>query len=236
MNKSTTILILVLFVLMLAGGAFFFLKPTSRSNLYEQGTRTNPVTGLNEDSTAVDDESTSISGNLMELIKLGKNYSCEFDYTDDTGNSTKGMVYISDSGNKFRGEFEMTQGDGTVVTSNMLSDGEYNYMWSSELPQGFKFKITSEDDSLFGDYADEETSSTPSSFDADMNVDFDCDAWRVDNSMFEVPSNIEFMDTSSYMNSGSEETSAPYVQDACSACNQVPAGDSREQCLQAFGC
>ncbi len=213
MNKSSAFLVLILFVLLLAGGAFFFLKPTSRTS--------------ENDSTASEMEAsgkTSVTGNFMELLKLGKNYSCEFDYEDDQGNTTNGKVYVSESGDKLRGEFEMTQADGTAITTSILRIGDYNYMWTAALPQGFKYAITEEDTSFFGETADD--SMQTSGFDADLDMDFDCDSWRVDSSMFEVPEDIEFM----------EASTNTYADDPCAACDMVPVGTSRDQCLQTLGC
>ncbi len=219
---------------MLAGGAFFFLKPTNRLSDEEVIARNNALVENDDVSEEAMSGKTSVNGNFMELMRLGKNYSCDFDYEDDQGNNTQGTVYVSDSGDKFRGTFEMTQTDGTSITTNILRDGDYNYMWSDQLPQGFKFVITEEDESFFGETASESAQSTGLNADQDMN--FDCDSWRVQNSMFEVPSDIEFMDSSSYMNSGSGETSNPYMDDPCSACEKIPAGTSRDQCLQTLGC
>lgn len=223
MNKSSTFLVLILFVLLLAGGAFFFLKPTSRTSENDSTARNNAI----EENDSVETQAsgkTSVTGNFMELLKLGENYSCDFDYEDDQGNTTKGKVYVSESGDKLRGEFELIQADGTAITTNILRAGEYNYMWTSALPQGFKYAITEEDTSFFGDAGDDSTQTF--GLDADLDMDFDCDSWRVDGSMFEVPDDIEFV----------EASTNTYVDDPCAACDMVPAGTSRDQCLQTLGC
>lgn len=228
MNKSSTLLVLVLFVLLLAGGAFlYFLKPTDDSKNEADMAREDAV--VESENTT---EKMSVTGDFMELLKLGKNYACDFDYADDQGNTTVGKVYVSESGDKLRGEFDMTLVDGTTTTTNILRDEEYYYMWTSSLPQGFKYVITAEDISFFGNTPDGAT--RPDAPTLDQAIDFDCDTWRVDDSMFEVPSDIEFMDTSSYMNNTG--VTIPYNEDPCTACDLAPAGDSRNQCLETLGC
>lgn len=177
------------------------------------------------------------TGTFPELLALGENYACQFDTTDDTGNRVVGKTYIAASGDKFSGEFVMTQADGTEVSSNIMRDGEYNYIWTSEQEEGIKTKIDPEEDTLF-DSGDETSGTTDISNDV---ADFDCQPWSVDQTMFAPPTNIKFTDLSSMMMDameGSQETESMMEESEekdCSVCSQVPES-SREQCLKAIGC
>jgi hypothetical protein len=92
------------------------------------------------------------------------------------------------------------------------------------------------------------------SVDVNENFDFNCSKWKVDESMFEPPENINFVDYSKQMeqiqnqmrdqlqnqqdqmqnssqeNNG-EASSRQIQQDPCSMCEALPAG-AKEECLK----
>lgn len=189
--------------------------------------------------------SETVSANFAQLMALGKNYTCTFDSTDeDAGSRTSGTVYVAESGDKLNGVFTMHSETETEKQMYVIRDGEYNYMWSSDMEQGYKVKINPEDDQLFAGQTDDSDEST--SFDENQQVDFHCRPWSVDNSMFVPPSTVQFMDMSAHMQmmmdqsstqTAPQTTTAPEAGSAnCGMCDQVPAGAARSQCLTALGC
>ncbi|MFH2118493.1 MAG: hypothetical protein ABII10_02030 [Candidatus Paceibacterota bacterium] len=179
--------------------------------------------------------------NFVELMAMGKDYTCTFSNSDEEGNVTSGTVYIADGGKKFHGSFETQQEDGITAQSYILQDGEYSYFWSSEMKEGYKMKIDPEDNQLWPEANDGQAEQA--SFDENEPMDFDCQPWRPDNSKFVLPSNIEFIDFAAQMETFEEMM--PEQSDSategdldldCSVCDQIPAGDAQTQCLNSLGC
>lgn len=221
MNKNLPLLIGGL-VIVGAVGAFLLLRPQSGG----------PVAKLDGDDKA------TVSASFAELIKLGQDYSCTFATTDDTGNSNNGTVYVAEQGTKMNGDFTMTQPNGTVTNTNIIRDGSYTYIWTSDQTQGYKMKIDPASDDVFAGKNDNEAGEQ-TAFDENESVDFDCQPWRPQASMFVPPSDIEFVDFSAQLEVLQEQTGETQPGDDnanCSLCNQTPAGEARTQCLAALGC
>lgn len=221
----TKIITVFIILIILLGGGYYFLNLRGKS---PQTSTENKAMTLGESAPS----GQSFAGSLTDLLTLGQNYSCTFQTTDDSGAQTSGLVFVSAGGDKLSGEFEMTDTDGAIITSSVVRDGEYNYMWSSALDQGFKYKIGPDDESIFGQEGDQSNESV--GIDENANMDFNCQPWVVDNSKFVPPVNIEFVE----FTAPNLETLPDATEDTpnCSVCNQVPEGTSRNQCLTALGC
>ena len=81
-----------------------------------------------------------------------------------------------------------------------------------------------------------ETDNNPSkeSQGVDMNKDmnYQCQGWVPDQSLFTPPANIEFRNFSAPVVTGDTTTN---TQDLCDTCNQL-TGDQKTQCLSALRC
>jgi len=218
MNK---IVIAIIAIVVVAAGAFFFLRSGSSETNQTQDT-----------SEMVNESGNMVSGTFMDLLALGQNYQCTFQTVDGDGNETSGVVYTANGGELLRGEFQINSTDGSFYDAHILRDGTYNYLWSSQQAQGFKTEISATE-GLFGS-DNESEGETDYGIDDNATVDFDCDSWRVDNSMFVPPSNIEFADFTQMMTEVQESLEQSGLD--CSICDQVPAGDARSQCLSSLGC
>lgn len=221
MNKGIIIAIVVV-VLVVGAGALLLSRNQS------SGT---PGVPSSQDNSGKSTTGEAFSGNLMSLLDLGQSYSCTFGGVDEAGNELSGTVYVA-SGNKLSGEFNMVQSGGETVQSNVISDGTYNYIWSDLLEDGLKTKIEEGDTSIFGEDGASDNSTGVSDTD---NYDFNCSPWATDNSMFVPPANINFVDLSEQMMQIQEESEA-MLEGKCDACDQIPAGEAQNQCLQALGC
>lgn len=169
------------------------------------------------------------AGDLETLFTTRANVTCSIVNEDDNQTSS-GEVYVSDRGEQMRGMFEVTM-DGQSYTSNVLVTGGYSYVWGDALDQGFKTNIE-EAENMFGNYEAPEVDSETEveTFDPTQNVVLDCRPWNVDQTMFDVPTNIEFIDTAAMMEQMQEQ-----MDEACGACDQL-SGDAQTQCQQALGC
>ncbi len=167
-------------------------------------------------------------GSVSDLYKLGKDITCTFERSDDAG-TMSGTVYVT--GEKMRGDFQITQAGGESFDSHTISDGEWIYTWgATQLGYvGTKIKITeTEDVEQTG-----EASETPN---LDEEFDYKCNSWNVDNSLLVPPSDIEFQDLSATMQQLQEQSQSIQNTIDCSMCDSVPAGEAREQCRQSLGC
>lgn len=226
MNKG---LLIGIVALLLAGIGGYFAYTSMSNDSEEFGERLN-----SSDTAMVEKDNDSFNGTFVDLLKLGKDYTCTFDQEDEAGNKTSGEVFVASRGDKLRGDFNFVQPDGASYDGGMVRDGEYNYVWTSQFG-GFKSKVTEADDSLFSSSDNDSTSTGGLSDDTD--VDFDCKSWRVDESKFIPPSDIEFQDFSQEMQQIEEaEDLLNDLEIDCSVCDSAPEGAARTQCLQALGC
>lgn len=183
-------------------------------------------------------EPASVGKTFAQLLGMGQSLKCTYEYNDGA-NVSSGTMYMTDGGERIRGEFAFTQsGAGPMQMSMVRADG-YNYMWSSAMPQGIKTKVTEENRAQLFDNSDNNATAI-------NNTEYKCEEWSADAGMFVVPTNVQFMD----MGDMQKMMGAPKIGEAtiqaegtattdikamqCAACDQ--AGPAKEQCRQALGC
>lgn len=211
MNQKVIIGIVV--VIIIALGAFFLMKDKSGSD--DQDTSTGATSAETQGSM----EQTSLKG----LLGMGKSQKCTYTTTENNATST-GTVYVS--GGKFRGDFSATA-SGQTQASHMISDGKVSNLWMDGSNMGYKMEF---------DQSAQANSQQSQSVDTNKNYDFDCDNWRTDSSMFNLPSGVDFQDMSAMMNAGgSSSTSGGADTKAMqqAACAQLSEPD-KSQCLSAI--
>jgi hypothetical protein len=215
MNKNLIIGIVVV-VLLLLGLGFFFI--TRNSTLVSTSSET--TTEESQESTGVMSQKQS----LRSLLGLGTSQICEF---SDNASGSSGKVYVSSG--KMRGDFA-TVVNGEVTSSHMYSDGQTMYIWMEGSEMGYKNSIASAETPAVNPTG----TQTSANFDINQQVDYKCQSWTADESMFILPSGVEFKDLSTLMvvpTSGSKVDQG----DKCSACNAL-SGEAKTQCLTALGC
>ena len=223
-KKPILIVVAVLILLLLIFVVWKFMsKPPAQNGSSSQNLPAQNAQKPNEETNT-----SSVSGSVFDLIKLGKTLKCTYS-TDTQGASISGTSYIA--GKNMRGDFESTDPTGNKIQSHMISDGTWVYTWTSASPQGFKMNISDA----------ESKASTPSAsgstngqnLDAfKNNVDFKCNPWVEDASLFQVPSDIKFTDFSESLkkiNSGG--TGA-----ACAACDYAQNETDKAACKKQLGC
>ncbi len=174
----------ILLGLILVTGAVLIIKGGPKDDgLTEERVAENEAVTTEEQAPIVESQ---FKGSTAELIARGGDYKCTFDQVVENSRST-GTVYISNG--KMRGDFKSdvsAAGTNMSVESHMISDGEYMYTWSSMMPTGMKLKI---DQTIT---TSSETFGQQGSFDANMQLSYDCDPWSPDSSQFTLPSAITF--------------------------------------------
>ena len=218
MNKNLMIGI-VIAVIVLIGG-FMFLN----NGIAPAGNNGEPPTNGETLSASIDD-----------LLAFSGTKTCTF---SDEGVS--GTVYVSNG--KMRGDFEATE-NGQVLTTHMVRADGYQYVWVDG--QG-GLKIKEADLKKFETQANQGNNQTP---DLNERVNYTCQNWSGDSAKFAVPTDVEFNDFGALFeglgmpvpgNENIEETivtdETPGAGAQCAVCNQLPAGEQRNACLQALGC
>ena len=119
---------------------------------------------------------------FASLIAQGGSRTCTVSVANEGGTS-EGTVYIS--GGMMRGDFTTTANGQTMAAHMIQADG-YMYSWSDAAPQGVKVALS----------ATQNTQAQSQGIDPNANVDYRCSPGVSDQSKFEVPSNVTFMEFS----------------------------------------
>ncbi len=215
---SKTVVGIMLAVLVVAAGGWYFYSHTSGSNAMMAG------------NTA-----ESSSGTLKDLMARGTS-KCTVANSQPNSESS-GIVYIGDG--KMRGDFKTTTTEPAMtIESHMISDGEFMYTWSDAMPQGVKVPVASAN--MSGQ------PNAPKNDQVEMynsQVNYECDSWRVDQKQFEIPSDVTFVDISTMMPGAGAGAGAatqgsmnpPSKSQQCAMCDSAPE-PQRSQCRQALQC
>lgn len=179
-------------------------------------------------------------GTLKDFMsgKLGDNIMCDFTHSIGEDNELKVKTYIS--GENVRIEYTMKnpvpgESGNTQKDLFIIANEEFGYIWGDSFLgrqfQGFKMKMEDME-------SPEEAEDGP----VDM-VDFeipvvDCVKWDVDESKFEIPGDIEFIDPDNLeeIMMGDIMPQAGGGEDSCSICNSIPDQVARDSCLSSMGC
>lgn len=153
-------------------------------------------------------------GSIWDLFSKGKSLKCTF---QKAGESVSQTVYLS--GKNLRMDFSGKQGE-KIVESYMILKNDFAYLWSADNKNGMKWPVNSQEQEGGG--------KAEWRKELDNSLDYRCSVWVPDNSKFNPPGDVTFQDLTDTMNKAKEQM--------CASCKQMPAGDSREQCLKGAGC
>ena len=183
-----------------------------------------------------DDEDNKTEGTLGDFFsgKMGNNLMCEATYKIAEDNELKTIMYIS--GNRIRLDYDMKtpvpgMAGETQKNLHMVSDGEYGYVWGDStlggMMQGFKIKMDEMD-------SEEKEPAGTEMIDYEMPVT-KCKPWIVDEKMFEIPEEIDFIDPNNITIEDVIPAGSGNMNIDCSLCHQLPA-DQIADCLSSLGC
>lgn len=116
----------------------------------------------------------------QEFLNSGKSEICTFS-ANISGKSSSGTVYAAQG--KIRGSFIVPYSGGTFQ-QHLLVDSYVAYLWTNLDDKGVKFAV-------------EETSANEGLLESLGNgsgVQYNCRDWKTDLGVFEVPSNIVFLE------------------------------------------
>lgn len=209
--------------------AFIFLFISQRNDvgISNQAVESNQTQNTNE-QTVIEPSSTPTS--LKELMSRSNSMRCEFSASEVSDNSS-GVVYAANG--KARVDFSSTTNNQTT-NGHMIMDNDYAYTWIDGQVKGFKVSTATTTSAGPND-------QTEKQFDPEKKLDYRCENWSADNSVFTLPANIEFTDLSAMMipsQSNGQDSMVPSNSNnvaQCAACDQAPEA-SRAQCRVALGC
>lgn len=134
-------------------------------------------------TTVTRNDEETFSGSLQTALQLGKAMKCT--WSSDEG---EGVTYIK--GDKVRTE-ATTDGE----TGYIIGNENCTYIWQEGESEGIEF-CQDESTTLTGEPVDEDDFTTnfgsDDGFDPDPGVDVDCRVQKVDDSLFDPPSDINF--------------------------------------------
>lgn len=216
--KRNTLIFVAIALLVLLGIVIFFLTRGSSSN-------TSSPTQTMEPTTIESNTPASGMQSLRSLLGFSTSQMCKFS-DDETGSS--GNIYVSSG--KMRGDFA-TVVNGQATSSHMYSDGQTMYIWVEGADIGYKNSLSAMESIT---PIPETGPASQATFDIDQQIDYQCQDWSVDESMFQLPSGVEFRDLSLMMQE-IPDAMTDDSQDKCSACDSL-SGEAKTQCLTALGC
>jgi outer membrane lipoprotein-sorting protein len=172
-------------------------------------------------TTPTGSEEETIKSTLLDLVKSGKSLKCTFS-TGDSNGTYSGVTYVS--GIKSSSNFKITAPDGSITESNTIMNGEWMYIWSPGVAQGTKMKIS--------DFQTQDNTQANSQTNVAKNsIDYKCSAWIADNSKFNPPSEIQFVDLSETLKKTQND-----MKQYCSMCDQSVDATAIAECKKNLGC
>ena len=225
--KITKIIPIIIVALVALVALFFISKPKTEQTLTP--TKESTVQKPEKD---VD----SFTGNLMDLLKLGKAVKCTGSFSGEDG-SMNMVVYAS--GKKSYSEMEVDAGEDGMLKTYSIFDGEWMYNWN-DMGMATKMNVSDMED-LEKDMPaadDFEQGEKPQAF--QQQFDYKCAPWISDNSKFTPPSDIEFMDLSQTMKDFTEAMETGDMKDlmgsGCAACETLPDAAQIAECKANLEC
>ncbi len=136
--------------------------------------------GQKESAPSETPQEESFVGKIADALKLGKAMKC-------TWSGDEGTATFHIKGNQYRGE--VTSEEGKV---NYIMRGNCIYVWQEGEEEGLKWCWTSEEAEEWTEDFEGEASG------AALGYQYSCQATVISDSLFTLPSGVEFMDLSDF--------------------------------------
>ncbi len=230
MKNPKYILIGIFILLILAALGFYYWSTNSNAQISvrESLSSIQNQQDLADTNETLSEDEDSFVGNILDLAKLGKTVKCTYE-AEYEGSKMSGVTYIS--GDKIRADFTTTDAENEKVDGHMILDGSWEYTWTTLSDQGVKMNIKDLENKV---QQNTDGTNSDKSFDAlSDDVKYNCTKWAADNSMFEVPNNINFVDFTETLDSFTSESEEGGL---CSACDFAQTQEAIDACKQQLGC
>ncbi len=136
----------------------------------------------------------SFSGTMGELLAKGKSVKCT-SASEADGAKTESEFYIDSASGRSKNIIKMTLANKPTQITNSITTKEAVYTWVEGQKEGFLFPITKTEPTASQPAATEQNApAAPTGAKPDEKYDFNCEAWRVDESIFALPEGVNFVD------------------------------------------
>lgn len=174
-----------------------------------------------------------ISGTFSDLLAQGTK-QCTYEYTDENVVS-KGTIYLHQG--KMFGETNAAVENDSYTANILLADNQL-YSWDPSTKQGVKMdynKLKELSQALPSASSQSPTNNLP---DLEQQYEYDCQNWNVDNSKFNVPSDVNFIDLAAQteqLQKLQNKLPSNMPTNACNVCDQL-LGEQKNECRKALSC
>ena len=189
--------------------------------------QTNQVMETEQEQEQTGEQGESFNGSLKEMLGLGKKVECSWQFDDPEGKSSStGTVWVDGDRSRSEVSVKVEGEEGTDMDMISISDGKMNYMWSRGQKTGSKFDIA-EMEKLSQEMKVDQSDNYQNQAQSDWEkmYDYKCKAWRVDESKFLVPTDVEFTNMMEQM-----ET---IKQNMAGVCDNLPE-PQKSQCQESL--
>lgn len=219
MNKNLPLIVIALVLLVGIGGAGYMLMQQNASQ--QSGIVTSP-------STSQENVPATSQKTLKDLLASGVAQKCTYsDKMDEV--DVQGTSYMMNG--KMRGDIDTTV-NGKTIMMHMILDGKTMYNWMEDAKTGLMMTVDT-------DKTEAQISGTAkvSQAPVDINkvIDYKCEPWSADSSMFTPPTAVKFTDYSAMMQGGKTTPGSSMMGTQCAACDSL-SGDEKTQCKAALKC
>jgi len=185
MKKFSMLAVLVLSVLILSGCSKKAAPITPNNNSTKNTPA--PITKNNEPVVAPVNTETeeNITSSMEEMMKQGKSMKCTYSTKEDD-TQINAVAYFDIAQGRYFVESEISAQETAKQVSYMMTDKTASYMWLKGSNSGTKFVLNEADKTNDNT---EEVGLVP-----DDKLNFKCKTWSVENTIFKIPSEINFID------------------------------------------
>ncbi|MEN8251993.1 MAG: hypothetical protein ABFQ53_00205 [Patescibacteria group bacterium] len=148
-------------------------------------------------------ESTKISAS--KLFEMGGKQKCTW---SDEKNNVAGTTYMDGERMRMETKNAISGANGKTGDSFMINDGEYTYSWETMTKKGMKIKNEAEEEMMETEISEGDASEYESKMGMgegmeemeEMEYEYNCEKWKVDESKFVPPTDVEFQDMNQMIN------------------------------------
>lgn len=149
-------------------GAWYFTKNNNSGEVQNDSMMANDQTELAIENTS-----------LKELMTRGQDIQCSW---EDTTDQSSGTIYVSKD--KARGDFSVMDENQTKI-GHMILVSNTSHIWMDGDSRGFKVSLQNNT---------EADTSSSQGVDPNKDYNYSCSSWEADNSLFELPADVNFQE------------------------------------------
>lgn len=174
-------------------------------------------------------------GSMADLLKRGAPLHCSYTITEK---NTKIDTVIYVANNKIRSDIEMAPANMPKQIMHSITLGYDQYTWGLQGNKGTKITLTPAEQKKLSEQQAKTGEQSAGAVDLNKKIKYRCGSWRVDNSVFEPPKDIQFEDMTKFFKdlisgAGAGGNINTGNLDLCSICDNLPAGEAKDACQKA---